>query len=279
MLETVTKTGKRRATASLLAGPRYEVMPLRGVGDEVAALPSGATVTVTSSPTKGLEATLTLAEQLTTLGVHVVPHLAARQIADRNELAETLDRIGESGMSEVFVVGGDNTEPAGVFTDGLGLLRAMDELGKRPTRVGIPAYPDGHHLIPEAQLASALAAKQSYADYIVTQLCFDADKVCRYVETARSNGIRLPIIAGIPGSVDTRKLLRIGMRIGVGDSMRFVRGHRTVAGKLLRPGGYRPDGLVRKLGKQGAVAGLHIYTFNEVGATVHWLNEAHRRAA
>lgn len=264
--------------APLLAEPRYEVMPLRGVLEATAELPAGATVTVTASPSKGIEETIELSEALAERGLRVVPHLAARQLASQEELARVLARLAAAGITEVFAVGGDGSEPAGEFADGVELVRALASAPNRPERIGVPSYPDGHHAISDAELLAGLRAKQEYADYTVTQLCFDADKVCRYVDTLRDNGIRLPVIAGIPGVVDTRKLLRVSMRIGVGDSIRFVRGHRSVAGKLLRPGGYRPDGLVRKLGKQGELSGLHVYTFNHVGATVRWLTSAHRRA-
>ncbi|MFW6091736.1 MAG: methylenetetrahydrofolate reductase, partial [Actinomycetota bacterium] len=123
--------------------------------------------------------------------------------------------------------------------------------------------------------------KQRYADYAVTQLCFDADAICRFAAEAGRRGIDLPLVAGVPGAVDTARLLRIGLKVGVGDSLKFVRRNASVARQLLQPRGYRPDGLVRKLAarvRDGrcSVEGLHIYTFNQIGATVGWLQEARR---
>ncbi|MGH8883494.1 MAG: methylenetetrahydrofolate reductase, partial [Stackebrandtia sp.] len=205
------------------------------------------------------------------------------------ELSEVLGRLDRAGIRDLFVVGGDASEPAGKFADGLSLLQAMAEIGHRLTRIGVPSYPEGHHAIDDEALWSALRAKQRYAGYTVTQLCFDADVVCSFAAAARRRGITLPIVAGVPGVVDAGRLLRVGVRIGIGDSVRFVRGHRfpavkSAAGSLLRPGGYRPGPLVRKLGMhlhdgRCDLAGLHIYTFNQVGATVRWLHNAHRRAA
>lgn len=278
----------RQVMVPLLAQPRYEVMPLRGVLEETAALPAGATVTVTASPSRGIGATLELAEQLAAQGFDAVPHLAARQVRDETELAGVLDRLHRAGIRDVFVVGGDAAEPAGEFPDGLSLLRAMAQLGHRPARIGVPSYPEGHHAIDEPALWSALQAKQRYAHYTVTQLCFDADAVCRFVAAARQRGITLPVVAGVPGVVAAGKLLRVSLRIGVGDSVRFLRSQRLSAmgstAGLLRPGGYRPTALVRRLGMQVRdgrcdLAGLHFYTFNHVGATVRWLRNTHRRAA
>ncbi|MGH3450311.1 MAG: methylenetetrahydrofolate reductase [Haloechinothrix sp.] len=275
---------RRQAMASLLTQPRYEILPLPGVLEQTAELPAGSVVTVTASLRQGVSATVEISERLAAQGMRAVPHLAARQFHDEAELSEVVSRLEAAGIDEVFVVGGDASEPAGRFADGLSLLRSMAELGRLPARIGVPSYPEGHRSIDEHALWAALRAKQRYAGYTVTQLCFDADTVCRFAAAARRRGITLPIVAGVPGVVDTGTLLRVSLRIGIGESMRFVRGHRSVAGRLLRPGGYRPEALVRKLGARARegrceMAGLHIYTFNHVGATARWVQQAHRRAA
>lgn len=275
---------RRDATARLLARPRYEVLPLPGTLDRAAALPPGSTVTVTSSPRRGVDATIELAEGLSRNGFRAVPHLAARQFADRAQLAGVLDRLDTAGVRDVFVVAGDAPQPAGEFPDGLALLRAMADLGHRMPAVGVPSYPDGHPSVADDLLWELLRDKQPHATYTVTQMCFDADAVCAFAARARSRGITLPVVAGVPGVVDTARLLRMSMRVGVGDSVRFLRSHRSIAGALLRPTGYRPDGLVRRLGAHVAAGrcaldGLHVYTFNQVDATLRWQQQAQRRAA
>lgn len=276
--------GHRAALAPLLAAPRFEVLPLPGVLDRVAVLPGGSTVTVTASPSRGVEATVATAEALCAAGFRAVPHLAARQCRDRARLRDVLSRLQGAGVRDVFVVAGDAREPVGEFADGLSLLRAMDDLGYRFADVGVPSYPGGHHLVGNDTLWQVLRDKQQFATYTVTQLCLDADRVCAFAAQASSLGISLPVVAGIPGAVEVGTLLRVSVRIGVSESARFVRGHRSVPGKLLRPHGYRPDGLVRALGAHVAagrcrIDGLHVYTFNQVEPTLRWLHQAQRRAA
>ena len=56
-------------------------------------------MTVTSSPSRGIEATLSLAERLAAHGYRVVPHLAARLVAGHAELARHTSvpiAVGES---------------------------------------------------------------------------------------------------------------------------------------------------------------------------------------
>lgn len=274
----------RAALAPLLAAPRFEVLPLPGVLERVAGLPGGSTVTVTASPSRGVEATVGAVESLCAAGFRAVPHLAARQFRDRARLRAVLSRLEDAGVRDVFVVAGDAREPVGEFADGLSLLRAMDELGHRMTDIGVPSYPEGHHLIGNDVLWQMLRMKQRFASYTVTQLCFDADRVCAFAVEARSRGISLPVVAGIPGAVAVGTLLRVSVRIGIGESARFLRGNRAVPAKLLRPGGYRPDGLVRGLGAHVAagrcrIDGLHVYTFDQVEPTLRWLQDAQRRAA
>jgi methylenetetrahydrofolate reductase (NADPH) len=159
----------------------------------------------------------------------------------------------------------------------------MADLGRLPARIGVPSYPEGHPVIDTDTLWSQLKQKQAYAHYTVTQLCFDADAVCRFAAAARRRGIDLPVVAGVPGTVDVRTLLTVGLRVGVGDSLRYLRGHHAVVSRLLSPGGQRPERVLRDLGAHVArggcvLSGLHFYTFNRVLATARWAAEAHRRA-
>ncbi|MGH8879591.1 MAG: methylenetetrahydrofolate reductase [Stackebrandtia sp.] len=280
-MSTARSRVRMKRPATLLEAPRYEVLPLDGVDDQVAALPAGSTVTVTSSPSRGTMTTVEAAERFAALGMRAVPHLSARGMRDDAELVEVLHRLDHAGIRDVFVVGGDATATSGAFADGLELLRAMHDIGHRLDNIGVPGYPEGHPTIDDETLWTALKAKRDYATYAVTQLCFDADAISRYTADARRRGFDLPILAGIPGAVDTAKLLRVGLRIGIGDSLRFVRGNRAALRKLLRPGGYRPDGLLRRLetrvrNGQADLAGVHIYTFNDVAATARWVREAKR---
>ncbi|HEU4692087.1 MAG TPA: hypothetical protein VFS23_27180, partial [Vicinamibacterales bacterium] len=74
---------ERRVLARLLSDPIYELIPLASAHDHALALPAGAPVTVTTSVRLGLDATLGLAEWLSSRGHDAAPHVAARLIRDR----------------------------------------------------------------------------------------------------------------------------------------------------------------------------------------------------
>lgn len=258
---------------------RYELLPVDGVHQVALELPAGARVTVTCSPRWGVDRTVDVVTDLAGLGLRTIPHLAARQVRDEAHLAHLVERLDCAGVDEVFVVGGDAPEPVGAFASGLELLEAAAASGWRPARIGVPGYPEGHGLIADDLLWEALAAKAVYATEVVTQLCFDERAIAGWIVEARRRGIHLPVFAGVPGAVEAAALLRISQRVGVGDSLRFLRAHRGVARRLLRPGGAHPVRLLEKLDRELSdrgveIAGAHVYTFNRVGATVALLEGA-----
>lgn len=267
------------ALARVLADPTFELIPLKNVREQAAALPRGAEVSVTASPGKGIEATVELAIELEATGLRAIPHLSARMIRDRAHLAALLDRLEGAGIDRAFVVGGDADEP-GEFLDGLSLLRAMADLGRLPREVGCPCYPQGHPHIPDAALAQALRDKAPLVQYMTTQLCFDPKAIASFIAARRAEGITLPVKLGIPGVAEIPKLLSISARIGVKDASKFVTKNVRFVGELLKSGGvYRPSRLMRDLAPliadPGAdVLGLHVYTFNNVPATVEWRERA-----
>ena len=261
----------------LVGDMKYELIPLKNVLEQASFLPDGARVSVTASPAKGMGATIDLTLALQQRGLRVTPHLSARLTTDRVELEQFLKTLDAEGVAGAFVVGGDG-DPRGAFSDGLELLLAMEEIGHGLTEIGTPAYPEGHPVISDEILRRALADKQPYVSYMTTQMCFTPRTITGWLGEQRQYGITLPVYFGIPGVAELRRLLVISARIGVGDSMRFLSKNTSLLGKLVRPGGYSPDALIRALGdtladEHAAVRGFHVYTFNQVERTERWRRE------
>ncbi len=271
--------GVREALGRIVANTRFEVIPLRNVMERARSLPAGSVVTVTASPGRGLERTIEVASGLAAQGHRAVPHLAARMVRDRRHLEDLLASIREGGIRRAFVIGGDATEP-GEYPSGLSLLRAIAETGHEWDELGVPAYPEGHVAIPDEALLADLAAKQELATFIVTQLCLDADAIVRWTADVRRRGIRLPVLIGLPGPVDVRRLVNIVAKTGVGDALGYVRKNRRTIGRMLARGGFEPDGLLAQLGPalndSAGITGIHLFTFNEVDRSVRWRDETVR---
>ena len=265
------------AVRRLILEPKFELLPFCSAIDQVEFLPEAATVTITASPRKGIEPTLEYATKLARRGFDVIPHIAARSVANADHLARILDTIAQAGIGQIFVVGGDSTSP-GEYPDGLSLLHAIAGLSDPPPKIGIAAYPDGHSFIARQTLQQALKEKQAFASYMTTQMCFDPVVISDWVTDIRSEGITLPIHLGMPGVAPIRKLIRISAQIGVGASARFLSRHRGLLSWLTRKSAYSPDRLAIGLGDLIAnptanIEAAHFYTFNQVEQTEQWRQE------
>lgn len=263
------------ALAEALARPRFELIPVEGAGGRAAHLPEGAKVAITCSPARGIEGTLLLGEELLARGFQIVPHIAARLVADRAHLEEIVRRLDDLGVGEIFVIGGDAKKPVGPFSSAFDLLSAMADSGHDFERVGVGGYPEGHPNIDDGTLRQALVDKRPFATYVVSQMCFDSGAILDWVTGIRRQGVGLPVYVGLPGVVERKKLLQISLKIGVGDSTRFLTKHASLVTRFLKPGGYSPDGLVKELApyvgdRDHGIAGFHIYTFNQVESTERW---------
>jgi methylenetetrahydrofolate reductase (NADH) len=268
--------GRLAAAAALLENPRYEVFPAGGTEDAVAAwIPAGMTVTVTASPTKGLDATLGLTERLAGRGYHVVPHLSARLVRDEAHLADIVARLTASGIDDVFVPAGDADPPAGRFDSALALLESLAEMGSPFARTGITGYPETHPRIEDDITIQAMWDKRRLAAYIVSNLCFDPATLRRWISRVRARGVTLPLRVGLAGPVERTRLLRMAAKAGASESARFLAGHLEWFLRFGTPGGYSPERLLGRVGPALAdpaarVEGLHLFTFNQVQQTEQW---------
>jgi len=274
-LGRMTSTADSQSVVELLTHPRYEVIPLAGAEEAVLEhVPSEVTVTVTTSPKNGLDPTLDLVERIAANGYRVVPHLAARHVRDRPHLAELVERIRIAGATDVLVMAGDAAEPAGDFDGALPLLAALADLGGPFEHVGMTGYPESHAFLSDHVAMRSMLAKAEFSTYIVTQICFDPAVTLGWMDAVWERDIQLPIYVGIPGPVPRSKLLRVCERIGVGDSLRSLSAHDDETGGA-HEDDFDPDPLAFGLdasldGPQPNMAGLHVFTFNDLEGTERW---------
>ncbi len=269
-------TADRSALPLLLREPRYEVIPVQGIEQKMAVLPYGATVTITASPKLGMDRTLDVSTALAARGFRVVPHFAARMVAGRGHLERLVQRLEDTSIREVFVIGGDADPPAGDYADAGDLLEALTGLAHPFVRVGIGGYPEGHPLISDDRLLEALLRKQPFASFLVTQLCFDAATLASWTRDMRGAGVDLPVVVGLPGVVERRKLAEISLKTGVGASLSYLRKHGRQIVTLARSRRYDPTSLAEEVaGYAGDPAlglqGVHLFTFNQVEQTRDWV--------
>jgi methylenetetrahydrofolate reductase (NADPH) len=269
------KAEVKHSLVGLLQHARYEVLPTPSTEDKVLAhLPVGHTVTVTASPSKGLDVTFDLAERLGKAGYVAVPHIAARMVNGRAELEEICARLTAAGITTVFVPGGD-AETVGTYPDALALLEDLRDLGSPFSHVGITGYPESHPSIHDDLTIQSMWDKRRFATHIVSNLTFDPQMLSRWVRRMRKRGIAMPVLLGIPGPVDRAKLVSMAGKIGVGESTRFLVKHKGTFARLAAPGGFTGEKFLRKCAAELSapemgVEGVHVFTFNQVAETEKW---------
>lgn len=267
------------AARDVISDITYEVIPLKSLPAAINQLPTDARVSVTASPVKPLEDTLDVCADLLERGHRPIPHIAARKVADEAHMRSLATRIKELGISEIFCIAGDAQDP-GEYHDAMSLLRPLlDFTAGDIDTVGVSSYPDGHAFIDGPALHQALIEKQElFAEagikaHTSTQMCFSTDTIRSWISTQRAEGLDMPVHLGVAGVVDRAKLIRMGMRLGVGASLRYVQKNRTGLLKLFSPVGYNPNDLIDPLAddfESLGIEGLHMFTFNQVAATERW---------
>jgi methylenetetrahydrofolate reductase (NADPH) len=263
----------------LLHKARYEVLPTQSAEDAVLeSVPRDVVVTITASPSRGLEPTLALAERLAAEGYQVVPHLSARLVRDSAHLGEVVARMTAIGVDDVFVPAGDADPPAGEFSSALDVLEYLVERGSPFKHVGITGYPETHPKIEDDITVQSMWDKRRHATYIVSNLCFDPGVLRQWIVRIRRRGVKLPLLVGLAGPVERTKLVQMATKIGVADSARFVAGHSSAFVRLSTPGAYQPERLLDRVGStlaapESLVDGLHVFTFNQVRQAEQWRQE------
>ncbi len=265
----------KHALVRLLQSARYEVLPTPSTEEKVLAhVPVECAVTVTASPSKGLDVTFDLAERLGKAGYIAVPHVAARMVSGRSELEEICSRLTAAGITTIFVPGGD-AETVGTYPDALALLEDLKELGSPFEHVGITGYPESHPSIHDDLTVQSMWDKRRYATHIVSNLTFDPKMFASWLARMRSRGITLPLLVGLPGPIDRTKLLGMATKIGVGESTRFLAKNKRLFAGLAAPGGFTGERFLEQVAsavspQSALVEGLHVFTFNQIAETEAW---------
>ncbi len=256
---------------------KIEIIPTDTILDRVDIIPRTSKLSVTASPTKGLDMTLDFTSALKEKGFTVIPHIAARSVRDLGHLRTISNFLDDNKIEEIFVIGGDNAQPVGEYSDSAQMLSDLLSINHSVREVGVGGYPEGHPLISHDFIISSLKSKVAIARehgvnlHINSQACYDTAKVRGWLEELGGVGVNAPVYLGVPTQMDILKLAKISAEIGVGDSVAFLR--LTGIGSALNSMLYDPKDLLFGLAdfpESENIRGLHIFTFNYIKATMAW---------
>ncbi len=125
--------------------------------------------------------------------------------------------------------------------------------------------------------------KRRHADYIVSNVCFDPAGIARWIGRVRARGVTLPLYVGLATPAERTRLLKMAAVAGASESARFIGRHPSWILRFWAPGGYHPDRLLDRAGAVltapgSGVAGLHLFTFNQLQQAEQWRRAALERA-
>jgi len=106
-----------------------------------------------------------------------------------------------------------------------------------------------------------------------TQMCFDTPLILEWLRALRAAGFTTPVNIGLPGRVDRAHLMSVGVRIGVGQSLRYLKKSKASLTLMFAPGGYDPTKLLTDLAAHAeelGMVGVHSFTFNSTADTASW---------
>jgi methylenetetrahydrofolate reductase (NADPH) len=269
---------------ALLASASVEVSSHGGQLDRLREqFSAGTEVTITFLPGDNFRTNVETATALRRAGFEPVPHVAAREIPSREALNDFVARLrSEADVRRVLLIAGDVAAAKGPFKSSrdvaaTGLLQAH---GIR--RVSVAGHPEGHPYLDEATTFKGLEAWRDWAREtgirvdIVTQFCFEAAPILRFLGELDARGIKLPVIIGLAGPATPATLTKFALRCGIGNSMRALRGQIGRFGRLLVDTG--PDDVMRALEAApreatASIAGFHVFPFGGLRKARNWLRE------
>jgi methylenetetrahydrofolate reductase (NADPH) len=276
---------------SMLASASVEVSShghqLTELRDHFAA---GTDVTITFLPGDNFRSNVETAVGLRRAGFNPVPHIAAREIPSREALNDFVARLrSEADVRRVLLIAGDVAAAKGPFKSSRDLAATGLLEAHGISHVSVAGHPEGHPFLDEVGTFKGFEAWRDWSREtnirvdVVTQFCFEAAPILKFLGALQARDINLPVIIGLAGPATPATLTKFALRCGIGNSMRALRGQIGRYGRLLVDNG--PDDVMRGLEAAPremtvSISGFHVFPFGGLRKARNWLrdypNEAHQ---
>ena len=217
-------------------------------------------------------------------GVEAAPHLTCVG-STRAQIAELLDRYHQAGVRRIVALRGDLPATAmgpaapGDFHYASDLVRFIRETHGNTFHIEVAAYPEMHPQAsgPRTDFDHFCRKVEAGADGALTQLFYNADAYCDFMERCDKAGIRIPVTPGIMPITGYANIVRFCTACGA-DLPRWI---RLRLEELQHDREALQDfgvGVVTRLCEtllRNGAPGLHFYTINQAEPTLRlWKNLA-----
>ena len=210
-------------------------------------------------------------------GIEAAPHLTCVG-STREHIAALLQRYRDAGVKRIVALRGDLPATAmspsapGEFHYANELVSFIRETHGDWFTIEVAAYPEMHPQAsgPSADFENFCRKVEAGADGAITQLFYNADAYCDFMERCDKAGIRIPIVPGIMPITSFANIVRFCSGCGA-ELPRWIRLRleqlQDDKPALLEFGASVVTRLCETLLRNGA-PGLHFYTINQAEPTV-----------
>jgi methylenetetrahydrofolate reductase (NADPH) len=277
-------TAVRERIIDLARAASYEVSArdTKGIAVAIARLTPGTRVSVTWLPNDDDDNRVQASRRLREAGLEPVPHIAARMVTSKDHLRSLLLRLcDEARVSQLLVISGDVRQASGPFADSAALIASPAFAQPALTHIWVGGYPEGHPKVDDETLNTTLDAKiaairaRGMTPGVITQFCFDADPILRWILAFRTRHSDVSMRIGLAGPAGIRTLLRFAAICGVGSSAKALVTRGASIARMLSEA--TPDPIIRDLAETSAYhdlqpLGFHLFPFGGLDRTARWID-------
>jgi methylenetetrahydrofolate reductase (NADPH) len=261
-------------------------MTCKDTGDlaEAATLvPKGTDIFIALFPNQTWDDLTAAAKAVGEAGFNAVPHVPARRIKDRAEVAEIARKLTQvAGAKKLLLIAGDMPAPEGAFDSTIGVLETGEFARAGIKTLYMAGHPEGHaHMTVDQQRQFearkvALSKEQGFELKFTTQVCFESEPIIAWEKIMRANGITNTIRPGLGGPASIKTLLRYAKICGAGASIRaLTSGKASLVASLLKDSG--PEEVVTQLAAakgsgESNFESVHMFAFGGFLKTTKWVS-------
>ena len=245
--------------------------------------PSTCKIFIPSLPGKDFSEVCEGVSRVKSDGLIPIPHIVARNIKNKAQLKQHLDKLQEFNIDELLLLGGGTEQVSGEFECVTDMLetRIFEEYSF--SKYNIAGHPEKHPFATDQQLLDAYKAKYEYLNSrnkdlcVITQFSFLSDCYINFAKKFIELGIPIPIKAGLPGKTELLTLIKYSVLCGVGNSLKVLK--KDTSNLLKLTAGFSPENifipLADKVIEQGIenLTGLHFFSFGNVKKTSELLKK------
>ena len=215
------------------------------------------------------EGTLETVLDIRAAGHEAAPHISC-VAATREDIAAQLERYRSHGIRHIVALRGDlpsGLAASGEFRYASELVAFIRDKTGDWFNIEVACYPEYHPQTRAArdEVANFKRKVDAGANAAITQYFYNLDAYLRFVDEARKNGIKVPIVPGIMPIGNFSQLARFSEACGA-EIPRWMRikleGYRDDTASIRAFGLDVVTDLCRRL-LQGGAPGLHFYTLNQ----------------